>query len=141
MTIKIERGRKKPRRRKKKRQSIGFTNKLALYLMLFLAAGLAGGFILAWKSIEFQYMGALACFTVVFTPVGTAIGIVLNSIVRKSEHENTSADGEGIATPLQRRRDFYKRMRVLRIAPQSDNGSRCNGGSHMIYGGIYEKRC
>ena len=35
--------------------------------MLFLAAGLAGGFILAWKSIEFQYMGALACFTVVFT--------------------------------------------------------------------------
>ena len=93
MTIKIERGRKKPRRRKKKRQSIGFTNKLALYLMLFLAAGLAGGFILAWKSIEFQYMGALACFTVVFTPVGTAIGIVLNS---KSEHENTSADGEGI---------------------------------------------
>lgn len=96
MTIKIERGRKKARRRKKKRQPIGFTNKLALYLMLFLAAGLAGGFILAWKSIEFQYMGALACFTVVFTPVGTAIGIVLNSIVHKSDHENTGADGEGI---------------------------------------------
>ncbi len=96
MTIKIERGRKKARWRKKKRQSIGFTNKLALYLMLFLAAGLAGGFILAWKSIEFQYMGALACFTVVFTPVGTAIGIVLNSIVHKSDHENTGADGEGI---------------------------------------------
>ena len=96
MTIKIERGRKKPRRRKKNRQPIGFTNKLALYLMLFLAAGLAGGFILAWKSIEFQYMGALACFTVVFTPVGTAIGIVLNSIVHKSDHENTGADGEGI---------------------------------------------
>ena len=96
MTIKIERGRKKPRRRKKKRQPIGFTNKLALYLMLFLAAGLAGGFILAWRSIEFQYMGALACFTVVFTPVGTAIGIVLNSIVHKSERENTSAEGEGI---------------------------------------------
>ena len=95
MTIKIERGRKKPKRRKK-RQSIGFTNQLALYLMLFLAAGLAGGFILAWRSIEFQYMGALACFTVVFTPVGTAIGIVLNSIVHKSEHENRGADGEGI---------------------------------------------
>ena len=95
MTIKIERGRKKPKRRKR-RQSIGFTNQLALYLMLFLVAGLAGGFILAWKSIELQYMGALACFTVVFTPVGTAIGIVLNSIVRKSEHENRGADGEGI---------------------------------------------
>lgn len=96
MTIRIERGRKKSRRRRKKRQSIGFTNRLALYLMLFLAAGLAGGFVLAWRSIEFQYMGALACFTVVFTPVGTAIGIVLNSIVRKSDHENTGADGEGI---------------------------------------------
>lgn len=66
------------------------------YLMLFLATGLVGGFILAWRSIEFQYMGALACFTVVFTPVGTAIGIVLNSIVHKSDHENTGADGEGI---------------------------------------------
>ncbi len=96
MTIKIERGRKKTRRRRKKRQSIGFTNRLALYLMLFLLAGLAGGFFLALKSIEYQYMGALACFTVVFTPVGTAIGIVLNSIVHKSDHENTGADGEGI---------------------------------------------
>lgn len=96
MTIKIERGRKKSGRRKKECPGIGFTNRLALYLMLFLAAGLAGGFVLAWKSIEFQYMGALACFTVVFTPVGTAIGIVLNSIVHKSEHENTSAEGEGI---------------------------------------------
>ena len=96
MTIKIERGRKKPKRRRNKRPGIGFTNRLALYLMLFLAAGLAGGFILAWKSIEYQYMGALACFTVVFTPVGTAIGIVLNSIVHKSDHENRSADGEGI---------------------------------------------
>lgn len=96
MIIKIERNQKQTRRRRKKRQSIGFTNRLALYLMLFLVAGLAGGFILAWKSIEYQYMGALACFTVVFTPVGTAIGIVLNSIVHKSDHENTGANGEGI---------------------------------------------
>lgn len=95
MTIKIERGRKKTRRRKK-RQSIGFTNRLALYLMLFLAAGLAGGFILALKSIEYQYMGALACYTVVFTPMGAMVNIVLNSIVHKSDHENTGADGEGI---------------------------------------------
>lgn len=96
MTITIERGSKRAERRKKKRHSIGFTNKLALYLMLFLAAGLAGGFILAWRSISFQYMGALACFTVVFAPVGTAIGIVLNSIVHKSDHENTGSNGEGI---------------------------------------------
>lgn len=96
MTIKIERGRKKTKRSRKKRKGIGFTNWLAVYLVLFLLAGLVGGFYLALKSIEYQYMGALACFTVVFTPVGTAIGIVLNSIVHKSDHENTGADGEGI---------------------------------------------
>lgn len=96
MTVKIERSRGKPKYCRRKRQSIGFTNRLALYLMLFLLLGLVGGFCLALKSIEYQYMGALACFTVVFTPVGTAIGIVLNSIVHKSDHENTGADGEGI---------------------------------------------
>lgn len=96
MTIKIERSPKKAKRVKDKRGGVGFTNRLAIYLMLFLAAGLVGGFVLALKSIQYQYMGALACFTVVFTPVGTAIGIVLNSIVHKSEAENRGADGEGI---------------------------------------------
>lgn len=95
MTIKIERGRKKTRS-KKKRSGIGFTNWLALLIMAFLGAGLVGGFYLALKSIEYQYMGALACFTVVFTPIGTAASIVLNSIVHKSEVENSGADGEGI---------------------------------------------
>jgi hypothetical protein len=31
---------------------LGFTNRLALYIMIFLAAGLAGGFYLALKSIQ-----------------------------------------------------------------------------------------
>lgn len=79
-----------------KSNKVGFTNRLAIYLVLLLSAGLAGGFFLALKSIQHQYMGALACFTVVFTPIGTAIGIVLNSIVHKSERENVGADGEGI---------------------------------------------
>lgn len=96
MTIKIERGRKKTRRRKKKRKDIGTTNLLAFWLTALLAAGLAGGFYLALKSIQYQYMGALACYTAVFAPIGTAIGIVLNSVVRKSEHENTGANGVGI---------------------------------------------
>lgn len=94
MTISIVRDGKRAEKRAKR--SIGFTNRLAVYLVLLLTAGLAGGFFLAWKSIQHQYMGALACFTVVFTPIGTAIGIVLNSIVHKSDHENTGADGEGI---------------------------------------------
>ncbi len=96
MTIKIERGRRKTRKCRKTSQRIGFTNRLALYLMAFLASGLVGGFYLAMKSIEYQYMGALACYTAVFAPIGTAISIVLNSVVRKSERENTGANGVGI---------------------------------------------
>lgn len=64
--------------------------------MVFLAAGLAGGFYLAVKSIATGYTGALTCWTVVFTPIGTACSIVLARIVDKSRAENTSADGEGI---------------------------------------------
>ena len=96
MTIKIERDRKKSKRRRKKCKDIGTTNLMAFCLIALLAAGLAGGFYLALKSIQYQYMGALACYTAVFAPIGTAIGIVLNSVVRKSERENTGANGVGI---------------------------------------------
>lgn len=76
--------------------SLGFTNRLAIYILLFLVAGLAGGFYLAIRSIITGYTGALMCWTVVFTPIGTACSIVLSKIVHKSEVENSSADGEGI---------------------------------------------
>ncbi len=76
--------------------SIGFTNRMAVYLMIMLTFGLLGGFVLAVLSIKYQYAGALACWTVVFTPIGTAIGIVLAKIVNKSKEENTGSDGEGI---------------------------------------------
>lgn len=76
--------------------SLGFTNRLAIYIVLFLAAGLVGGFYLALKSITTGYTGALMCWTVVFTPIGTACSVVLGRIVHKSEVENTSADGDGI---------------------------------------------
>lgn len=72
MTITIERGKKKSKP-KSKRPRLGFSNRLALYVMLFLAAGLAGGFFLAILSIKYQYTGALMCWTVVFTPIGTAV--------------------------------------------------------------------
>lgn len=75
---------------------LGFTNKLAIFLVLMLAAGLAGGFILALFSIKYQYTGALACWTIVFTPIGTAVSLIIGAIVNKSKEENTSADGEGI---------------------------------------------
>ena len=94
MTIKIER-KEKPKRLSKKPKKkklldrIGFTNALALLIMLFLATGLAGGFYLAMKSIVTGYTGALMCWTVVFTPIGTACGIVLSKIVDKSKAENS----------------------------------------------------
>lgn len=75
---------------------LGFTNCLAVLLVLLLFVGLAGGFVLAVLSIKYQYTGALACWTVVFTPIGTAVSIVLVRIVDKSRAENTGADGEGI---------------------------------------------
>ena len=76
--------------------SLGFTNRLAIYILVFLAAGLLGGFYLALRSIATGYTGALMCWTVVFTPIGTACSVVLSKIVHKSEVENSSADGEGI---------------------------------------------
>jgi hypothetical protein len=69
---------------------MGFTNRLALFLVALLAAGLAGGFFLANKSINTGYLGSLLCYTVVFTPIGTALGVVLGKIVDKSKAENTA---------------------------------------------------
>ena len=77
-------------------KKMGFTNRLAIYLVIFLAVGLVMGYLLASKSIEYQYTGALACFTIVFTPIGTAVSIVLSKVVDKNKAENTSADGNGI---------------------------------------------
>ena len=76
--------------------SIGFTNRLGVYLLLMLVFGLLGGYKLAVMSINTGYMGQLLCYTVVFTPIGTACSIVLNSIVNKSRAENTGGDGTGI---------------------------------------------
>ncbi len=86
--------------------SLGFTNRLAIYILLFLAAGLAGGFYLALRSIVTGYTGALMCWTVVFTPIGTACSIVLSKIVHKSEVENSSAEGEGIKYAMAKANNF-----------------------------------
>lgn len=80
----------------KKCKHIGFTNKLALILVAILFLGLAGGFYLAVQSIKYNYTGQLLCYTVVFTPLGTAVAIVLGKIVDKNRDENTGPNGEGI---------------------------------------------
>lgn len=78
------------------RTGMGSTDKLAIYLVLLLTAGLIGGFVLALYSIKYQYTGPLECWTIVFAPIGTAISLVIGAIVNKSKQENTSASGDGI---------------------------------------------
>jgi hypothetical protein len=86
--------------------NIGFTNRMAVYIIWLLIIGLAGGFYLALKSITHAYTGALACWTIVFTPIGTACSIVLSKIVDKSTIENTSADGDGIKYAIAKANNF-----------------------------------
>lgn len=69
---------------------------LAMLLVALLAAGFAGGFILAYLSILHQYTGALAYYTVVFTPIGTALSVVLARVVDKNRAENTGPNGVGV---------------------------------------------
>lgn len=88
--------REAPKKHRGPLAALGFTNCLAVCLVVLLAAGLAGGFCLAVLSIRYQYTGALACWTVVFTPIGTALSVVLARIVDKSRAENTGPQGEGI---------------------------------------------
>lgn len=82
--------------KKRKHKRIGFTDSLAIYILLYLLAGLTMGFYLALKSIEYNYIGALACFTVVFTPIGSVAAIVIGKVVDKNRDENTGGNGDGI---------------------------------------------
>jgi len=77
-------------------KNIGFTNRLAIYLILLLTFGLAGGLYLALLSIEYNYTGQLLCWTVTFTPLSTCLSIVLGKVVDKNRDENTGGNGDGI---------------------------------------------
>lgn len=90
------RGKREQIRTAAPRRRMGNTDLLGFLLVLLLAAGLAGGFVLAVLSIRHQYSGPLACWTVVFTPIGTALSVVLARVVEKNRAENTSATGEGV---------------------------------------------
>ena len=81
---------KKKRRFLKHLKKIGFSNRLSLYILFFLLIGLIGGFILAIYSIKTNYLGSLLCWTVVFTPIGTAVSVAIGKVVDKSRAENTA---------------------------------------------------
>ena len=86
--------------RKLTRRKIGFTNTLAIYLVLLLTFSLALGFYLALESIRAQYTGALICWSCVIGPLDACLGVVLVRVVDKSRAENTGADGNGISYAL-----------------------------------------
>lgn len=83
--------------RKTNAKKIGFTNKLAIWLIIVLMISLLMGFYLAIKSIEMQYTGALVCFTACVAPLDTCLAIVIAKVVDKSKAENLGADGTGIS--------------------------------------------
>lgn len=89
-------------------KDLGFTNRLALYMLIFLAAGLLGGFYLARESIATGYTGALMCWTVVFTPIGTAVGAAIGKVVEKNRAENVSGNGDGIVFASAQAKNFVK---------------------------------
>ena len=87
-------------------KKLGFTNRLALYLTLFLALGLTGGYQLAVLSIQMDYVGSLICWTAIFSPLGIGVSVVLARVVDKNRDENTSSDGDGIKYAQAKAMDF-----------------------------------
>lgn len=87
-------------------KNIGFTNRLAIYLVLFLAFGLFGGLYLALLSIKYNYTGQLLCWTVTFTPLSTCLSIVLGKVVDKNRDENTGGNGDGITFAVAKANHF-----------------------------------
>lgn len=83
--------------RKLTKRKMGFTNKLAIYLVLLLTFSLVLGFYLALQSIQSQYTGALICWSCVVAPLDACLGIVLARVVEKSRAENLGPNGEGIS--------------------------------------------
>lgn len=86
---------------------LGVTNCLAIYILLLITAGLAGGFVLAWRSITHGYLGALACYTAALAPIGTALGIVLGKVVDKNRAENVNGE-MGIVFASAQAKDFNR---------------------------------
>lgn len=112
---------KKQNRFLKHLKSLGFTNRLAIYILIFLAAGLAGGFYLAVKSITYGFNGSLLCWTVVFTPLGTVSAAVIGRVVDKSKHENLAADGTGLSFAAAQARGFIRDTDDFAIMQNDDD--------------------
>lgn len=93
---------------KKQHKKIGFTNTLAIFILLFLFTTILMGFYLAVKSIEYNYLGSLVCFTAAIAPLDAALSIVLGKVVDKNKAENTSGNGDGITFAAAQASGFVK---------------------------------
>ena len=82
--------------KKKKKLSIGFTNCFAICIMCVILMTIIMGFFLALKSIQYNYVGPLICFTATIAPLDTALSIVLGKVVDKNKAENIGGNGDGI---------------------------------------------
>ena len=80
----------------KKHKKLGFTNKLSLGILFTIFITILMGFHLALKSIEYNYVGSLICFTAAIAPLDTALSLVLSKVVDKNKAENTAGNGDGI---------------------------------------------
>lgn len=87
---------------------IGFTNAMAVSIVLIIIAGLLMSFFLSVYSIRRNYTGALYCWTAIFAPIGTAASIVLAKVVDKNKAENT-CNGKGITYASAEATNFDKK--------------------------------
>ena len=67
---------------------LGFTNRLALYALVFLMISIVLGFILAVMSIRCGANFTLAAYTCSVAPIGTFVSIAIGKAIDKSKFEN-----------------------------------------------------
>lgn len=89
-------GKRVASKQSEKKKKIGFTDKLSLYILCTIFITILMGFFLALKSIEYNYVGSLICFTAAIAPLDSALAFVLSRVVDKNKAENTAGNGDGI---------------------------------------------
>lgn len=99
------------KRQVKQRKSVGFTNKLGLYVLLIIFITIVMGFYLAVESIKHDYVGSLVCFTAAIAPLDAALTIVLGKIVDKNKAENIGGNGDGIIFAKAKAKGFEEQIK------------------------------
>lgn len=99
---------KKQNRFLKHLKSLGFTNRLSIYALIFLLISIVLGFVLAVLSIKADANFTLAAYTCSVAPIGTFISIAIGKAVDKSKSENLGPDGVGLSFAAAQAKDFIR---------------------------------